>query len=206
MKYRLILASLSPRRKELLGHLKIPFDVIPSHENEESSEKDPVKFSQQIALIKAESVARKKLSDRKEDFSFVIVSADTIVVLDGEIFGKPKDRNEAREMLKKMSGRTHDVYTSVVLLCGERKHIFSVKTEVTFDPIKDDLLEKYLETGDSLDKAGSYGIQGGALSFISNIEGSYSNVVGFPLNQFVTELSTFLNLNLDTNDWRLLFS
>lgn len=205
MKYHLVLASQSPRRKELLGYLNLPFEILPSHENEENNEKDPVKHSQQIALLKANSIAQKNQFKKSEKSIPVIVGADTIVVLEGQIFGKPSDKNAARLMLQKMSGKTHDVYTSVVILCEERQRIFSVKTQVTFDHISADLLEKYLDTGDSLDKAGSYGIQGGALSFISRIEGSYSNVVGFPLSDFAQELSHFLSLNLSSNDWRLLF-
>lgn len=203
MKFHLILASASPRRKELLGHLNLPFEIIPSHEKEESNEQDPVKFSQEIALLKAQNVFQKMKS--KNDIVPVIISADTIVVLDGQIFGKPKDRDDARQMLQNMSGKNHEVYTSVVLLSQDRKQIFSVKTSVTFDNIKTDLLESYLISGDSLDKAGAYGIQGEALSFISKIDGSYSNVVGFPLSHFVQELSQFLKINLDTNDWRRLF-
>lgn len=203
MKFHLILASASPRRKELLGHLNLPFEIIPSHVKEESNEQDPVKFSQEIALLKAQNVSRKMKS--KNDIVPVIISADTIVVLDGQIFGKPKDRDDARQMLQNMSGKNHEVYTSVVLLSQDRKQIFSVKTSVTFDNIKTDLLESYLISGDSLDKAGAYGIQGEALSFISKIDGSYSNVVGFPLSHFVQELSQFLKINLDTNDWRRLF-
>lgn len=202
MKYHLVLASASPRRKELIGHLGIPFSIIPSNENEESPEKDPVKFSQAIALLKAESVQRKL---KQQDSIPIIVSADTIVVLREKIFGKPVDRAEAKRMLQEMSGQTHDVFTSVVLLCENKMKVFSIKTSVTFEQIPEDILEKYLVSGDSLDKAGAYGIQGEALNFISRIDGSYSNVVGFPLSHFLQELAEFLNLNFATNDWRKLF-
>lgn len=202
MKFKLVLASASPRRKELIGHLGIPFTIIPSHEDEESEEADPVKYSQAIALLKAESVGRQM---KAEEAIPVIVSADTIVVLKGKIFGKPKDRDEAKKMLQEMSGQTHDVYTSVVLLSEKKKKVFCIKTSVTFESIPTDILEKYLASGDSLDKAGAYGIQGEALSFISRIDGSYSNVVGFPLSHFMQELEQFLNLNLASNDWRKLF-
>lgn len=201
MTYHLILASLSPRRKELLGHLKIPFTVIPSNVDETEDSLDPITHSQNVALKKAEFIQSK---NQKSDS--VIVSADTIVVLDNVIYGKPKDQNEACEYLKKLSGRWHQVYTSFVILFGNKKVIKTVKTEVKFLAITPTFLSQYLKSNESLDKAGAYGIQGEALLFIESINGSYSNVVGFPLSDFLTEFQRILNLNYDNDDWRGLFS
>lgn len=200
MSYRLILASQSPRRKELLGYLKIPFEIVPSYVEEVSAHTDPILFSQEIALLKAKDILQKK-SYHEE---YIIVGADTIVVIDQKILGKPNSIEDARNMLQRLSGREHSVYTSVVLLHGKREKVFTIETQVTFNPIPESLLQSYLDSKDSLDKAGSYGIQGESLSFISAVKGSYSNVVGFPLSHFITELTEFLGLNLES-DWRTSF-
>jgi septum formation protein len=157
-------------------------------------------FSQEIALLKARDILQKK--GHHEDC--IIVGADTIVVIDQKILGKPSSIEDARSMLQRLSGREHSVYTSVVLLHGKRERVFTIETQVTFNPIPESLLQSYLDSKDSLDKAGSYGIQGESLSFISAVKGSYSNVVGFPLSHFITELTEFLGLNLES-DWRTSF-
>lgn len=201
MKYKLILASQSPRRKELLGFLNIPFTILPSEIDENSESTDPVIFSQEIALAKAIHI---KTQNSNDIDNAVIVSADTIVVIDQKILGKPKGIGDAKAMLLELSGREHSVFTSVALLFKNNKKVFTVETKVTFDKISSSLLDNYLKTNDSLDKAGSYGIQGEALTFISKVDGSYSNVVGFPLSHFVSELSDFLSLDLE-KDWKKLF-
>jgi septum formation protein len=194
-KLHLILASASPRRKELLGHLKIPFEIIALSVPEESAQKDPRLFSQDIARLKSQAVLEKLQGERFGEDQFV-VSADTIVYLEGRIFEKPRDVNEAREFLKILSGKTHSVFTAVSLQLRKRSDIFNhqfvEESKVTFSQISDTLLEHYLETGDSLDKAGAYGIQGASLSFISKVDGDYANVVGFPLSRFVKEAEAFL--------------
>lgn len=192
----LILASASPRRKELLGHLNIPFEVIALSVPEHSDATDPVRHSRDIAEVKGKSVVNKLLRERAGK-DFFIVSADTIVVHNGKIYNKPADRNEARKFLSELAGRTHSVFTAVSLsLISAGKvhtHSFADESRVTFDPIPDVLMERYLDTGDSLDKAGAYGIQGPSLTFISKVDGSYSNVVGFPLSRFVHESENFLS-------------
>lgn len=193
-KIKFILASASPRRKELIGHLKIPFDVVTLNVPEESSETDPVKFSLEIARIKGEKVFE-KLKSEHTGTSFFVVSSDTIVCLENKIYGKPRDRNQAREFLNELGGNTHSVFTAVAVkfIHQGRDTEFSFVEEslVTFKPISEALMERYLDTGDSLDKAGAYGIQGPSLTFISKVEGDYANVVGFPLSRFVTECEAF---------------
>jgi septum formation protein len=187
-KIKLILASASPRRKELLGHLKLPFEVSAKNIEEYSPQKDPKGYCQDISEQKGSAV----FADWKNSLHDVlVVSADTIVCLDDKIFGKPSHISEARDFLNQLSGHTHSVFTAVTLNLKIQNqmitHSFVEESRVTFNPITPSLMELYLSTGDSLDKAGAYGIQGPSLTFISRIEGDYANVVGFPLSRFVLE-------------------
>jgi septum formation protein len=200
-KFKLILGSQSPRRKELLSWLKIPFEILTADLAEVSLESLPEKIAMDIASQKAHAVM---LKNKTSDRSFII-SSDTIVVLDNKLYGKPKDKDDARKILSELSGKTHEVLTGVSFLFIDennklREHLFFDITKVTFTEITDDLMFQYLETGDSLDKAGAYGIQGPGLTFISNLNGSYSNVVGFPLDKIIAELTIVLG-----NDWRKKF-
>lgn len=213
-KLSLILASQSPRRKELLGWVGIPFEILPVNIIEKSSLSSPQEIAEDIAIQKGDE-AFNLLKNREgfgKSFFPCVVSSDTVVCLDGKILGKPGDVNEARAMLKELAGRFHTVVTGVyVSLLDPRDNlektcVFSCTTDVEFDHISDDVLENYLKTGDSLDKAGSYGIQGPGLTFIRNIQGSYSNVVGFPLSDFVRELKILLTNSRDEKGgWRSLF-
>ena len=206
---KLILASASPRRKELLGHLKLPFEVIALSVPENSDATDPVKYTSDIALVKGNAVVD-KLSKERASQNFLIVSADTTVIHEGRIYNKPADRSEARKFLNDLSGNTHSVYTAVslcLLLNGQvHRHSFVDESKVTFEKISPELMELYLDTGDSLDKAGAYGIQGPSLTFISRVNGSYSNVVGFPLSRFVIETQKFLHQHFPgVSSWLSLF-
>jgi septum formation protein len=208
-KLRFILASASPRRKELIGHLRIPFEVRTLNIPEESLATDPVDYSAEIARSKGDAVYEKFLEENRGD-SFLVVSADTIVVLGSRIFGKPSDRAQARQYLQELSGKTHSVFTAVSLKLRvndkEEGLTFVEESKVTFNPISESLMERYLDTGDSLDKAGAYGIQGPSLTFISKVEGDYANVVGFPLSRFVKEAESFLSKHFPYEDtWLSLF-
>ena len=202
-KYKLILGSQSPRRKELLSWLKIPFSIVTADIEEISQETNVYEIAMDLAKQKALAVESKM----SQSDSYFIISSDTIVVLDGVLYGKPRDRDHAREILLKLSHGTHEVVTGVCFSFLDREtkkiknHRFFDKTDVTFNEITPELMEAYLDTGDSLDKAGAYGIQGPSLTFISKINGSYSNVVGFPLDKIVTELEIILG-----NDWRKFFT
>ncbi len=200
-KYKLILGSQSPRRKELLSWANIPFEILTADLDEISVEIDPEEVAMDIAHQKGKAVF-----DRvSKDVNPFVISSDTIVVLDQKIYGKPKDREDARRILTELSDKTHFVITGVCFIFHDetgkvREHRFYDQTDVTFNEITPDLMESYLDTGDSLDKAGAYGIQGPSLTFISKVEGSYSNVVGFPLDRVISELKIILGEN-----WRQCF-
>jgi septum formation protein len=207
----MILASKSPRRRELLHYLGIPFETIPADIDESGDESDPLKMSESVARKKGIFIYRRL--ERREQFgkSFfpLVIASDTLVFLNNKVYGKPLDRQMAKAMLLELSDNVHHVFTGVSLSCLDintglfRSKEFSVVSKVRFDRISEDLLENYLLTGDSLDKAGAYGIQGPSLTFISQIEGSYSNVVGFPLSDFVREIKNFLGYGEDrTGSWR----
>lgn len=209
--YKLILASGSPRRKELLGWMNIPFEIIVSNIEEITDKVHPKEVAEDLATIKGQDVYQKLMQKNEHQFPFII-SSDTIVTLGEKIYGKPKNVQEAREMLIELEGKKHEVVTAVAFIyrdqqSGDKKErAFSISTKVTFEKIDRDLLENYLASGDSLDKAGSYGIQGQGLTFISSIEGSYSNVVGFPLTDFIHEFKKELGHEKDTEGkWRELF-
>lgn len=201
-KYNLILASKSPRRKELLGHLNLPFEVITMDTAEESDALLPSDFAIEIASKKGAAVFLnvQKRDEYGKSFFPLIVAADTIVVLGKNIFGKPSNREEAENTLLALSAKTHKVITGVDVRFlkfdgNESSFSFFCETEVTFSKITEDVLRVYLDSGESMDKAGAYGIQGAGLTFIENVSGSYSNVVGFPLSHFINELSSHVGSN-----------
>ncbi len=172
-----ILASGSPRRRELLKELVENFEIIPSLADEEGVVGSPALLVKELAVRKAYEVAR-----RKECFGKVVIGADTVVSLDGEVLGKPKDERDAYRMLTALSGRAHEVYTGVCMARTGEKGLESVVefdcTKVYFNPLSREFIEAYIRGGSPMDKAGAYGIQDGGLT--EKIEGSYTNVVGFP--------------------------
>lgn len=182
---RLILASNSPRRKELLGGLDVDFDVRVLNGIDESfpetlaGEDIPKYISQQKAKAYMPSLAADE----------VLVTSDTIVYLDGEVLGKPKDADDARRMLRLISGRSHDVITGVTIVAGIKINSFSVTTKVTFKQLSDDEIDYYIENYRPFDKAGAYGIQEwiGYIG-VTSIEGSYFNVMGLPVQRLYQEL------------------
>ncbi len=181
----LILASSSPRRKELLSILQIPFEVKASDVDETfQSELAPHEVVIDLADRKAKHVS-------KIHSSSIVIGADTIVVADGEILGKPKTPTEAFEMLKKLSGTTHSVYTGVAIVSAARTTTFYERTEVTFWELSDEEIHSYISTGEPFDKAGSYGIQGFGSTLVNRIAGDYFTVVGLPVARLVRELKPF---------------
>lgn len=176
---RLILASASPRRQELLKSLGIPFEVVISNVQEElETTLPPHELVETLALLKADSVAKKI----KEG---LIIGADTIVVLDGRILGKPTSKDEAKEMLRSLSGREHLVFSGIALVngeTGERQTAHEI-TRIWFKQLNEDEIENYIVCGESFDKAGAYGIQGKGGLLVNKIEGCYFNVVGLPLHR-----------------------
>ena len=188
--YRIILASNSPRRKELLAGLGIEFDVKVLPDVDESYPPDlPVaQVAAYIAREKAEAYRRVMAPDD------LVITADTIVVVGDEVMGKPHDADDARRMLRKLSGRTHLVITGVCLLTATALRSFSVTTEVTFKPLTDEEIDHYVRVYRPFDKAGAYGIQEwiGYIG-VTGLRGSYFNVMGLPVQRIYTELSTIGN-------------
>jgi septum formation protein len=183
----LILASASPRRAELLRQLAMNFEVLPSAAEEMAHEHlSPQEICQLNAHRKARAVA-KAIPDA------LVLGADTLVFVGGEILGKPKDRAEAERMLANLQGRTHQVVTGVSLthLRGHRERLFAVSTDVTFRPLTAEQIREYLDHVNPLDKAGAYAIQEHGEKIVSEISGSYSNVVGLPLEKLSEEIRQF---------------
>ena len=178
----IILASGSPRRKEILSELGAELKIITADVDESSNERAPEKLAESLALKKGLAVYEKLLSENSTDVSLPIRSADTVVFCDGEIMGKPADRDDAFRMLKKLSGKAHTVTTGICVINGGLPFSSSVTTKVFVDDLTDDEINAYIETRDPFDKAGSYGIQGIFSKHISKIDGCYFNVVGLPTN------------------------
>ena len=179
-----ILASASPRRKELLELAQLPFEVHISHAEEIIPPGlAPAQCAEHIAAIKADAAAI-------DLPNACIIAADTIVVVDGMILGKPKDAKDAALMLHLLSGREHTVITGVCLLntATAQKNIFSQETAVRFYPLSDAEIEAYVRTGEPMDKAGAYGIQGKGALLVESITGDYCNVVGLPIARLMREL------------------
>ena len=186
----LILASGSPRRRELLGMLGVPFEVIVSDAEEKVTSTDPVKVTEQLSEQKAMAVAN-LITDG------IVIGADTVVAVDGKILGKPSDEEEAQKMLRLLQGHFHMVYTGVTLVkkeSGQKKkevRTFSVGTKVYVSPMTDEEILHYVQSGDCMDKAGAYGIQGIFCRHIEGIEGDYFNVVGLPVHRLYEELKKY---------------
>lgn len=180
----LILASNSPRRKELLRDLGLFFYVITSEIDENIDENRPIHLVEKLAILKAEKIAEEYPDD-------IIIGADTIVVLDGDILGKPKDDDDARKILQNLSGKSHEVFTGVSIICKNRKYksVFYERTEVEFFELNIDDINRYILTREPFDKAGAYGIQGLGKLFVKGITGDYFNVVGLPIARLAKELN-----------------
>ena len=178
----IILASGSPRRKEILSELGAEIKIITADVDENSNETDPEKLAQELAQKKGLAVYQKLLAQNALELSCPIISADTIVFCDNEIMGKPKDRADAYRMLKKLSGKAHTVTTGICIVKDGIPHSSFSTTKVFVDTLTDDEINAYIDSGDPFDKAGSYGIQGIFSKHVSKIEGCYFNVVGLPVN------------------------
>lgn len=185
---RWILASASPRRKKLLQMLDIPFEVIVPDIEETIPDRSPAAVTEELSRQKAHAVARNIEKG-------IVIGADTVVSADGRILGKPASPEEAKQMLHFLQGRSHMVYTGVTLVIKERQNLgrcgdrlFSVGTKVHISSLTSEEINRYVESGDSLDKAGAYGIQGVFGRHIRGIEGDYYNVEGLPVNRLYQEL------------------
>lgn len=204
-KKRIILGSASPRRRELLEQIGISFEVRVSDKEEVYHSLIPEEIVKELALSKAENVADdlREKQEQVKQISFdkknnvlldtIVIGADTIVVSDGSILGKPKDEADAVRMIRSLQGRSHKVYTGVAILDyddeGKRKSVVhAVETEVFVNPMSDEEIREYAATGEPLDKAGAYGIQGQFAAYIERIDGDYYSVVGLPVSYVYRQL------------------
>lgn len=228
---KIILASASPRRRELLTQIGLEFQVVVSNVEETVTETAPAAIVEELSAQKAEGVllmlGTQKTGDRKaqvdqqdekgdqafEESDCLIIGSDTIVAVDGQILGKPKDPEDAKRMLRMLQGRAHEVYTGVTVLkvrwdgteqnksaVGEgvsgvlvERRTFHEETKVIFFPMTDEEIETYVASLDPLDKAGAYGIQGFCARYIQGIEGDYNNVVGLPVGRLYQEIKDWIS-------------
>jgi septum formation protein len=185
---RLILASASPRRKEIMQNAGYEFDCIPSYADETTENLPPAQMVINLSLLKAEEIA-------KQNTDFVVVGADTIVSLKGTILQKPKDAAEAVKMLKMLSGAVHEVYTGVSIVSAQKKESFYVRSKVQFYCLSDELILRYVKTGEPMDKAGAYGIQAKGALLVQSIEGDYFNIMGLPVAELAIRLKREYNIS-----------
>ena len=188
---KIILASASPRRRELIEKIGIPFEVIKSECEEITTKTEPCEVVMELSQQKAEDVFSRL--DKTQRKGKLVLGADTIVAIDGKILGKPKDKQDAIAMLQELSGKVHHVFTGVTLLWEDlsgqmQRNTFFEDTEVEMDPMSIQEIEDYVATGEPMDKAGAYAIQGGCVIHIKEIRGEYSNVVGLPVARLYQEL------------------
>lgn len=201
---RIILASKSPRRKELLSRIGIEYECIVSEAEEKTTESSPDKVVAELSRQKAENIFEIIRAGERDNSPMVIIGADTVVACDSNIMGKPKDKQDAGRMLKLLEGRSHSVWTGVTLLFinidkngnySENKVIsetYACETKVYMYHVSDNEIEEYIKTEEPLDKAGAYGIQGIAAKFIEKIEGDYNNVVGLPVSALYQRIKNIL--------------
>ena len=196
---QMILASASPRRKELLEQIGAEFVICPAKGEEVITETDPSAVVMELSRQKAEEVAygvliyNEQHADLTTPQDILVIGADTVVAYENQILGKPKDEEDARHMLTMLSGKTHSVYTGVTFVFIDKEgrtgeHCFFEKTDVCMYPLKEEEIDRYIQSGDPMDKAGSYGIQGRFAIHIKEIRGDYNNVVGLPVARLYQEL------------------
>jgi len=202
--FRIVLASASPRRKELLELVGIEFEIWPSDKEEVITSKNPKDICTQLSRTKALDVAsqirtyNESHKDLTTETDILVIGADTIVAKGDEVFGKPVDEADAVRMLRELSGCTHSVFTGVTLVFMSREgrvgeHTFFEETKVTFYPLDDEEIEEYTATGDALDKAGAYGIQTKSAAFVKSVDGDFYNVVGLPVARLLREIKKIMN-------------
>lgn len=195
---RVVLASASPRRRDLLRQIGLDPEIIPSEVDENTLAERPDEMVMELSRRKASDVAERlckeqAASGRGEELcNTVVIGADTVVSAGGRILGKPHDRGEAFCMLKSLQGNCHAVYTGVTVIYGKTVKTFAEETRVRAYPMTDEEINGYIDCGESMDKAGAYGIQGRFAAFIRGIEGSYTNVMGLPAGRLYQELKELM--------------
>lgn len=187
--YRIVLASASPRRRELLKQIGLDYEVCPSHGEEQTAGSAPQETVLSLSEQKAQEVYERLAA--QDGRPLLVIGADTLVACDGVVLGKPKDEEDAMGMLRLLQGRSHQVYTGVTVIWQEkepRRFSFFECTQVEFFPMQEEEIRAYVATGEPMDKAGSYGIQGKCAAHIRGILGDYNNVVGLPVGRLYQEL------------------
>lgn len=197
MRQRFILASASPRRSQLMRQIGLKPEIIPSMIEEKAENMEPDQTVMELSRQKAEDVAK------KYGEGTVVIGADTVVSIEGRILGKPSSHREAVEMIHLLQGTVHQVYTGVtIILCGrEKKQVtFAEKTDVSVYAMNEQEIYQYAESGEPMDKAGAYGIQGKFAAYIQGIQGDYNNVVGLPIGRLYQELKALGLLEEENHD------
>jgi len=188
----LYLASQSPRRREILEQIGVNYSLLSvSVEELLLSNETPAQAVIRLAELKARAGVQKMSLEHATNLNVAVLGADTIVVVDNEILGKPRNQNHAAEMMHKLSGRTHQVMSAISIQNEHRVETVVAMTEVSFNPISEAEISDYWQSGEPIDKAGGYGIQGLGAAFVAKIAGSYSGVVGLPIEKLVPMLKEF---------------
>ena len=192
MSKKIILASGSPRRRELMDREGFEFTVITSKAEENYDPSlPPQEIAQSLAKLKAQAVASALPAQDLEDS--IVIGADTIVALDGVIYGKPVDASDACRMLRELSGKTHQVITGVCIICNKDAQTFAQSTNVNFKELSGIEIQEYVASGEPLDKAGAYGIQGLGGKLVDSIDGDFDNVVGLPIKTLAPKLRALMS-------------
>ena len=191
---KIILASASPRRKELLRQIGLQFEIQVSDADETVAEKSPALLVEKLSERKATAVKEMRAGNTQVSRE-LIIGADTVVCYEDEILGKPKDAEDAYRMLSLLQGKSHKVYTGVTLLLDDKTYSFHEKTEVELYPMTEEEIREYISVENCYDKAGSYAIQGFFARYIKGIQGDYNNVVGLPVARLYQELKCVWNCN-----------
>ncbi len=186
---RIVLASQSPRRKDILTNAGYKFEICVSNADENIDIEDAALLVRELAMLKACDVAKTINGDK------YVVGADTVVCINGKILGKPKNERQARLMLKLLSNRTHQVYTGVCVVCKKSGMVISKyeKSDVTFKKLTNSEIFEYVKSGEPMDKAGAYAIQGGAKKFVCDVCGNFDNIIGFSIGLFENILSELMS-------------
>ncbi len=193
---KFILASKSPRRKEILKGLGLKFEILTADTDESCEKTDPKEFASELALRKGLAVFEEIKNEISDDT--IIIAADTVVAAEGEILGKPKDKADAKRMIKLLSGKRHSVISGIALISKDIKVADSESTAVIFDKVNECDINVYVNTNEPYDKAGAYAIQGFASMWITGIEGDYFNVVGLPVKKLHDMLFKHFEINMAT--------
>ena len=190
---RIILASKSPRRKEILENLGLKFDILVADADERSEESDPCLRVAELASVKGRAVLD-AVGDKKD---VLLIASDTLVYAEGEFLGKPKNKEDARRMIGMLSDKAHSVVSGIYLYCNGKEVSAADETKVVFDKMSADEIENYISSDEPYDKAGGYAVQGLASLYISGLEGDYFNVVGLPVNLMYKLLKKEFNIDLN---------